>query len=77
MQKLFFCKLKRLKHTGILIMQISATEGIILGSYPFRDYDQILTLFTQERGIVKCIFQREPQKTNKSIPEKLCMPLTK
>ncbi len=66
----FSLNLKRLKQYRFLIMQILRTDGIILRVIDFRDYDQIMTVFTQERGIVKWIFKKS-QKTNKSIPEKL------
>lgn len=39
-------------------MQILHTEGVILKVIDFRDYDQIMTVFTPERGIVKWIFKK-------------------
>lgn len=34
------------------------TEGIVLHSLPFRDFDRIITLFTKEIGIVKAIIPK-------------------
>lgn len=40
------------------------TEGVILTTLDFQDYDQILKVFTPENGIVKFIFKRaKSQKT--------------
>lgn len=40
-------------------MQILRTEGVILKVIDFRDYDQIMTVFTLERGIVKWIYKNK------------------
>ena len=49
-------------------------EGIILRVIPFRDYDQILTLFTHEQGIIKLIYKGSRSK--KRGVQGLCIPLT-
>ena len=51
------------------------TEGIILRAFPFRDYDQILTLFTANAGIVKIICYGS--RSQKSKWRGLCSPLTR
>lgn len=39
-------------------MVILRTEGVILKVIDFRDYDQIMTVFTPDRGIIKLIFKK-------------------
>ncbi len=39
-------------------MQIQRAEGVILQSLNFQDYDQILTVFTREEGLIKLIVKR-------------------
>lgn len=50
------------------------TEGIILRVIPFGDYDQILSIFTQDAGLIKVLFKgsRSPRKGVQGI----CIPLT-
>lgn len=38
-------------------METYCTEGIILHALKFKDYDQILTVFTASKGIIKLIFK--------------------
>jgi DNA repair protein RecO (recombination protein O) len=46
-------------------MQISHTQGLIFKVIDFREYDQIMTVFTPDKGIVKWIFKiRKPSKTS-------------
>jgi len=49
-------------------------EGIILKVIPFRDYDQILTIFTHEQGIIKLIYKGSRSKRRGV--QGLCVPLT-
>lgn len=51
------------------------TEGVILRVIPFRDYDQILTLFTQDVGIIKVIYKGSRSKRRGV--QGLCSPLAK
>lgn len=51
------------------------TEGIILRVIPFRDYDQILTLFTSDYGIIKLFYYGSRSK--RCGVQGLCIPLTK
>ncbi len=51
------------------------TEGIILRAISFRDYDQILTLFTSDAGIIKVIYKGSRSKRRGV--QGLCIPLTK
>jgi DNA repair protein RecO (recombination protein O) len=51
------------------------TEGIILRVIPFRDYDQILTLFTPEAGIIKVIYKGS--RSRRRGVQGLCLPLVK
>jgi DNA repair protein RecO (recombination protein O) len=39
-------------------MQVLHSEGVILKVIDFHDYDQIMTVFTPERGIVKWIYKK-------------------
>lgn len=56
-------------------MQELKTDGIILNALNFRDYDQILTVFSNDQGIVKLIVKRaHSTKNNKSA---LTAPLTR
>ncbi len=52
-----------------------STDGIILRVIPFRDYDQILTLFTQDAGMIKVIYKGSRSKRRGV--QGLCIPLTK
>jgi DNA repair protein RecO (recombination protein O) len=54
--------------------EFKQAEGMILRVIPFRDYDQILTLFTREQGVIKLIYKgsRSPRRGAQGI----CMPLT-
>ena len=52
-----------------------STDGIILRVIPFRDYDQILTLFTQGAGMIKVIYKSSRSK-RKGV-QGLCIPLTR
>ncbi len=46
-------------------MQNLKTEGIILKVIDFGEYDQIMTVFTRERGIIKLIFKKKkPSQEN-------------
>ena len=38
-------------------MEIHRTEGVILQAHDFKDYDQILTLFTTNRGLLKLVYK--------------------
>ena len=38
-------------------MTIFRVEGIVLHSFPFQDYDQIFTLLSPERGVIKCLLK--------------------
>ncbi|WP_068467159.1 DNA repair protein RecO [Candidatus Protochlamydia phocaeensis] len=51
------------------------TEGIILRTIPFRDYDQILVLFTQDAGLIKLLYKGSRSK--KRGVQGICMPLTR
>lgn len=48
-------------------MKVLHTEGIVLKAIDFRDYDQIITVLTPERGIVKWIFKKRKPSPEKSI----------
>ncbi|QLH36545.1 MAG: DNA repair protein RecO [Parachlamydiaceae bacterium] len=52
----------------LVFMQILQTEGVILKVLDFRDYDQIITVFTSERGIVKWIYKRKSSSQSKLSP---------
>ena len=55
--------------------QFLQSEGIILRATPFRDHDNILTLFTPEAGIIKLmLFGSRSKRQNR---QGLSMPLTK
>ncbi|HRD55322.1 MAG TPA: DNA repair protein RecO [Parachlamydiaceae bacterium] len=45
-------------------MQIDQAEGIVLQTFDFRDYDQIATVFTKERGIIKLIAKNANRAKN-------------
>jgi DNA repair protein RecO (recombination protein O) len=36
---------------------IQRTEGIVLHTLSYRDYDQILTVFTREAGVIKLVMR--------------------
>lgn len=42
--------------------EIKSIEGVILRSMSYRDYDQILTLFTPDQGILKFIYKGNKRK---------------
>lgn len=48
-------------------------EGIILKTIPFRDYDEILVVFTQEEGVVKALLKGA--RSRKRGLQGLCSPL--
>jgi DNA repair protein RecO (recombination protein O) len=50
-------------------------EGIILKVVPFRDYDQILTLFTPYEGVIKLFYHGSRSKRRGG--QGACIPLTK
>lgn len=52
-----------------------STEGIILRVIPFRDYDQILYLFTESEGLIKVIERGGRSKSRGK--QGLCSPLTR
>ena len=56
-------------------MQILQTEGVVLKTIDFRDYDQIMTVFTPERGIVKLIFKK--RKPAPGLPSVKIAPLVR
>lgn len=58
-----------------MFQAIHSTEGIILRVIPFRDYDQIISIFTLEAGLVKVLYKGSSTKSKKG--KGLCMPLTK
>src|SRR5437016_2934336 len=49
-------------------------EGIILKVIPFGDYDQILSLFTAEAGLIKLIFKGS--RSRRRGLQGVCIPLT-
>lgn len=51
------------------------TEGIVLRAFPYRDYDQIVSLFTADAGVIKimCYGSRSQRSKWRS----LCLPLTR
>lgn len=51
-----------------------STEGIVLRATPYRDYDQIVTLFTATAGLLKIICYGS--RSQKSKWRSLCQPLT-
>lgn len=56
-------------------MQLHHTEGIVIQAVAFRDYDQIVTLFTPDNGLVKAILKGSNRKGRKSGGP--CSPLTR
>lgn len=50
------------------------SQGIILQVIPFRDYDQIITLFTPDRGVLKVVFNGSRSK--RQAVQGICLPLT-
>lgn len=52
-----------------------STEGIVLRVIPFRDYDQILFLFTLDAGFIKVLYKGGRGKRKGK--QGFCMPLTK
>jgi DNA repair protein RecO (recombination protein O) len=55
--------------------EFQRAEGIILRVIPFRDYDQILTLFTQEAGLIKVLYKGSRSKRRGL--QGVCLPLNK
>lgn len=55
-------------------MTTHQSEGIVIQVVPFRDYDQIVTLFTPEHGMVKVIVKNGPGRQRKM--KSSCTPLT-
>ena len=51
------------------------TEGIVLRVIPFRDYDQIISIFTPENGLIKIL--HKGRSTKRKTGKSPCMPLTK
>jgi DNA repair protein RecO (recombination protein O) len=45
-----------------MVQELLCTEGMILRAASFRDYDQILTLFTPDRGILKLFCKGNKKK---------------
>jgi DNA repair protein RecO (recombination protein O) len=43
-------------------MPLEKTEGIILHSFPIRDYDQILVLYTRDRGLLSVVVKAARSK---------------
>lgn len=46
--------------------QIQKTEGIVLKVIDFKEYDQIMTVLTKERGLVKWIFKKRTSSKAKN-----------
>ncbi len=44
-------------------MTVERSEGIIIATHPFRDYDRLVTLFTPERGIIRLLKKGSQNKT--------------
>ena len=40
--------------------EILVSEGIVIRTIPFRDHDRIITLFTEEQGLLKLYVKRSP-----------------
>lgn len=57
-----------------LFTQLKTLNGIILHSIPFQDHDQILTLFSEEVGLIKC-FVKKGRSQKKGLTSALA-PLT-
>lgn len=55
-------------------MNIQSIEAIVLQSIPYRDYDQILTVFSQGHGMVKLIHKQA--RRNKQGRNQAIFPLT-
>ncbi len=55
--------------------EFQRTEGLVLRVIPFRDYDQILTLFTPNAGMIKLIYKGSRSKRRSA--QGSCIPLTK
>lgn len=45
-----------------MLNEIKSIEGVILRSTAYRDYDQILTLFTPDQGVLKFIYKGSRKK---------------
>lgn len=49
-------------------MELKNTEGIILNVIPYQNFDQILTLFTPERGLLKFFCKKSKTKSQRFAP---------
>lgn len=56
-----------------MTMNIYQSEGVVIQAVAFRDYDQIVTLFTPDHGIVKLIIKNGRRK---KVARGSCTPLT-
>jgi DNA repair protein RecO (recombination protein O) len=56
------------------MMTTHQSEGIVIQVVPFRDYDQIVTIFTPEHGTIKVIIKNRPSRQRKI--KSTCTPLT-
>lgn len=54
---------------------IQTTEGVILRSIQYRDYDQILSLLTPDVGLIKILLKGGYRKQQRG--RGLCMPLSR
>ncbi len=52
-----------------------STEGVILRVIPFRDYDQILSIFTADAGLIKVLYKGSRGKRQRG--QGMTIPLTK
>lgn len=50
-------------------MQILQTTGLILKVIDFGDYDQIMTVLTPDRGLVKWIYKKKNPRSNQTNPK--------
>lgn len=64
---LFYCN-------NAMSQNFQHTEGIILRTIPFRDYDQIITLFTPHVGILKVLYKGG--RSQRRGAQGSCLPLT-
>lgn len=58
--------------------EFHTAEGIVVKVIPFRDYDQILAIFTREAGMIK-VLQKGSRSKKRGVRgvQGLCMPLTR
>lgn len=54
---------------------IHTTEGVVLRVTPFRDYDQIVTIFTPDLGVIKVMLKKGGGSAKNG--RKVCMPLSR